>query len=72
MHPLNTNVCFLLVFDQVGERRLNLCLPKQTSSLEGVLRTPAGLLVKEYILRRGNFPVARLLAFSVAATLRAK
>lgn len=40
--------------DNVGDSRLNLCLPKETSSLEGVLLTPMGLLVKVCIRPRGE------------------
>lgn len=62
-----------LLFDEVGERRLSLCLPKQTSSLEGVLRRPAGLLVMVCRRLRGeSFPEARLLTFSDEPTLKAE
>lgn len=48
-------MCSLLVLDEVGESRLNLCLPKDTSSLEGVLLTPAGLLVEVCTRPRGEY-----------------
>lgn len=48
-------MCYLLVLDEVGESRLNLCLPKDTSSLEGVLLTPMGLLAEVCIRPRGEY-----------------
>lgn len=42
----------------VGESRLNLCRPKDTSSLEGVLRTPAGVLVQVCVRPRGEYLTA--------------
>lgn len=39
----------------MGESRLNLCLPKDTSSLEGVLLTPVGDLVELCVRPRGEY-----------------
>lgn len=44
----------LLVLVGGEESRLSLCRPKDTSSLEGVLRTPAGLLIEACIRLRGE------------------
>lgn len=44
---------FLLVLEDVESRR-SLCLPKDTSSLEGVLLTPVGVLVQVCALPRGE------------------
>lgn len=48
-------VCVLLDLDEVGERRLSLCRPKDTSSLEGVLLTPMGDLVELCCRARGEY-----------------
>lgn len=45
----------VLVLDKVGDRRLNLCRPKDTSSLEGVLLIPAGDLVEPWIRLHGEY-----------------
>ncbi len=58
-------MCSLLVLDKVGESRLNLCLPKDTSSLEGVFLTPMGLLAEVCIRPRGEYFTAdELVPFS--------
>lgn len=43
-----------LVLEKVGGSLLSLCLPKDTSSLEGVLLTPTGLLVEMCMRPRGE------------------
>lgn len=53
------------VLDKTGESRLNLCLPNDTSSLEGVLLTPVGLLARVHNRPRGEYFTADgLLPFS--------
>lgn len=46
---------FLLVLDEMGESRLNLCRPKDTSSLQGLLLTTTGLLLELCVRPRGEY-----------------
>lgn len=51
-------MCSLLVLEKEVESRLNLCRPKDTSSLEGVLRTPMGPLVELCVRPRREYFIA--------------
>lgn len=58
-------VCSLLVLGKEVESRLSLCRPKDTSSLEGVLLAPTGLLVELCVRpRREYFTAGGLIPFS--------
>lgn len=63
------SVCSLLVLEKVGESLLNLCLPKDTSSLEGVLLTPMGLLSRLWVRPRREYFTVGLVLLSDPSSL---